>query len=324
MREIIKKIVFALAPILDIIFLPITFIGAICFRVIRETGIQRFRVSRFIFNTVGVFPIRNHYYEPEFATAYLRDQLSKPRYLPAIDLRTQDQLELVSRFTYGAELNAFPREKPGELRYYYNNPNFVAGDSESLYNVIRYFKPSRIVEIGSGFSTLMAVEARKKNKSENPSYSCEHTCIEPFEIPWLEQLDCKIVRKMVQDIDLSFFSSLQPNDILFIDSSHMIRPSGDVLKEYLEILPLVKPGVIVHIHDIFTPRNYPKEWVVDEVKFWNEQYLLEAFLSFNNRFKVLLAMNYLRHTYPDKIASAFPVMAGEKDSEPGSFWIIAS
>lgn len=94
---------------------------------------------------------------------------------------------------------------------------------------------------------------------------------------WLEEVGVSVVRKKVEEVELSFFSRLQGNDILFIDSSHIICPQGDVLFEYLELLPSLNKGVIVHVHDIFSPKNYLKQWLQDEIWFWNEQYLLEAF-----------------------------------------------
>lgn len=107
---------------------------------------------------------------------------------------------------------------------------------------------------------------------------------------------------------MEIFGELEENDILFIDSSHMIRPEGDVLFEYLEILPSLAKGVIVHIHDIFSPRNYPKQWLVDEVRFWNEQYFLEAFLSHNRSGKIIAALNYLQHNHPETLKSVAPYL----------------
>lgn len=99
-----------------------------------------------------------------------------------------------------------------------------------------------------------------------------------------------MIRQGVEDVDKSLFSELGKDDILFIDSSHIIRPQGDVLFEYLELLPVLRAGVIVHVHDIFSPREYPKELVMDEVKFWNEQYLLEAFLTSNHEWRIVGAL----------------------------------
>jgi hypothetical protein len=120
-------------------------------------------------------------------------------------------------------------------------------------------------------------------------------------------------------VDRAVFDSLQEGDLLFIDSSHVIRPQGDVLCEYLELLPRLNPGVIVHIHDIFTPRDYLKEWVVDKVRFWNEQYLLEAFLSGNSSWKIVAALNFLRHDHYSELQRAVPTL--DQRSTPTSFYI---
>ena len=128
-----------------------------------------------------------------------------------------------------------------------------------------------------------------------------------------------MIRKKVEDIELSYFSQLQNNDLLFIDSSHIIRPQGDVLFEYLELLPSLNTGVIVHLHDIFSPKNYPKQWLQDSVYFWNEQYLLEAFLSHNSSWKIIAALNFLCSNHYKKLKSVAPFLT--PDREPGSFYI---
>jgi hypothetical protein len=138
-------------------------------------------------------------------------------------------------------------------------------------------------------------------------------------MPWLEEAGVSVVRKKVEEVELSFFSQLQENDILFIDSSHIIRPRGDVLFEYLELLPSLNTGVIVHVHDIFSPKNYLKQWLQDEIRFWNEQYLLEAFLSHNSSWKIVAALNYLHHNHYEKFKLVAPYLRPER--EPGSFYI---
>ncbi|WP_217371889.1 class I SAM-dependent methyltransferase [Spirosoma rhododendri] len=167
----------------------------------------------------------------------------------------------------------------------------------------------------------MAINAIARNHHDDPTYSCEHICIEPYKMPWLEQTNVTVQRAKVEDVDRSVFTSLQAGDILFIDSSHIIRPQGDVLTEYLEILPILNVGVRVHIHDIFTPCDYLHEWVYKEHFLWNEQYLLEAFLSFNRSFKIIGAVNYLKHHYPDLLLANCPILATQPHREPGSFWI---
>ena len=177
----------------------------------------------------------------------------------------------------------------------------------------------RIIEIGSGHSTLIACDATKRNLEESPDAICQHTCIEPFEAKWLEGADVTILRRRLEEVDSGIFRELEAGDLLFIDSSHVIRPQGDVLVEYLEILPTLQNGVIVHVHDIFSPRDYPDEWRRDRIWLWNEQYLLEAFLSGNRAWKVLAALNLLKHRHFDALRRVCPYV--RPDREPGSFYI---
>ena len=309
----------------DILASPIVFIGSIILKVIRQIGIEKMPVSRKIFDTIGVFPIVDHYYEPLFKKDQISKSLRDDRFLISIDFNEKEQLDLLDQFDYNNELLNFPMEKPNnslEPIFYYNNPNFKSGDAEYLYNIVRLFKPSRIIEIGSGFSTLIAHEAVMKNEKENSDYSCNHICIEPYQRNWLEKIGVNVIRKRVESIDIEIFARLNRNDILFIDSTHIIKPQGDVLYEYLQILPSLNSGVIIHIHDIFTPKDYLDEWILDEVKFWNEQYLLEAFLSYNYEFKIIGALNFLSHRYLKELSSKCPIYSKESSTrEPGSMWL---
>jgi hypothetical protein len=269
---------------------------------------------------IGVWPIIDHYYEPLFNPKHLRYSLRKERFLPGINFNDSEQLEILKKFSYNNELLKFPVNKTNYNReYYYNIVSFSFGDAEYLYNMIRLFKPKRIIEIGSGSSTLMARNAINKNNSETSDQYCEHICIEPYEQPWLEEIGVKVIRKKVEDVGLDIFKTLNENDILFIDSSHIIRPQGDVLFEYFEILPSLNKGVIIHIHDIFTPRDYLDEWFSE--KFWNEQYLLEAFLTYNKNFKIIGATNYLSHKYNELFSSKCPIYK-IKNGIPSSFYIV--
>ena len=275
-----------------------------------------------IFMQEGILPVADHYYQPLInPKKHLTKSLRDDRGLPALDLNVAEQLSLLGTFHYNEELLKFPLHKKEERRYYYENGWYTAGDAEFLYNMIRHYKPHRIIEIGSGYSTLMAVAALQQNNAEDGSIA-EHFCIEPHEQPWLEQTGVTVIRKQVETLDQSFFLQLEANDILFIDSSHMIRPQGDVLFEYLEILPILKAGVIVHVHDIFTPKDYPEEWIYQKHLLWNEQYLLEAFLSFNSAFRVIGSLNYLAHHHKQALDDKCPVFATQAGKEPGAFWFI--
>lgn len=315
----LKKSILWLAPIADAALFPVVYLSAWFLKNIRRAGVEELPFCKRALLSVGVFPIRNHYYEPQFDFRNTKTPFSQDRSLPGIDWNVSEQLAMLESFTFSDEVAHTPVEKPSQFGFYVNNGSFGAGDAEYWYQLIRSKKPARIFEIGSGNSTLMAINAIRKNHDENPAYNCKHICIEPYEMPWLEGSGVSVIRQKVEDIDVGFFSELQENDILFIDSSHVIRPQGDVLFEYLELLPTLNKGVIVHVHDIFSPKNYLTKWLVDEVKFWNEQYLLEAFLSHNNQWKIVGALNYLQHNHHDKLSGIAPFLA--RTNQPGSFYI---
>jgi len=315
MKKIIKKII----PTIDVILMPVVYLSAWLLKIIRKIGIQRLPICKNTLLNVGVFPIRNHYYEPQFDYRDSEIDFSKNRVLKGINWDVSSQLRLLESFNFSEELKDTPQEKTTSLEFHFNNGAFESGDAEYWYQLIRVKKPRKIYEIGSGNSTLIAINAINKNYNDDLNYKCEHICIEPYEMPWLESTNVSVIRKKVEDMELSFFSQLQKDDILFIDSSHIIRPGGDVLFEYLELLPSLNKGVIVHIHDIFSPRSYLKEWMKDNVLFWNEQYLLEAFLSCNSEWRIIGALNYLHHNHYEKLHLVAPFL--KPDREPGSFYI---
>lgn len=261
-----------------------------------------------------------HYYEPTYRAADLQEAPVVERNLPAIDLNIALQLELLERCRFTGELQEIPIDVPRLGRFGFQNGNYSFGDAEMLYNIIRLIRPSRIVEIGSGMSTLIARLAIDVNAQEG-FQPPDHVCIEPYEAPWLESAGVTVRRERVEDAELALFEHLGTDDILFIDSSHVIRPNGDVLREYLEILPRIAPGVWIHVHDVFTPRDYPATWVREERRLWNEQYLLEAFLSHNSDFEVVCALNWLHHNHRAELAAACPMLGAHPLAEPGAFWI---
>lgn len=325
MKRILKNS--ALQRTSDILLSPLTLLGSLWFKYVRSASPKNMGLSERIFMKVGVLPINDHYYQPLInPRKHLGKQLNEDRLLPGIDWNVEEQLSLLNKFNYIDELKSIPKEKKdaGTLQYYYNNSSYRSGDGEFLYNMIRYFKPKRVIEIGCGYSTMLAVQAETKNAAEDQAHKCKHICIEPYEMPWLEQLQVEVIRQKVEDVDTSLFSRLEANDILFIDSSHMIRPQGDVLFEFFQILPKLNKGVLVHVHDIFSPKDYPAEWIFDKHCFWNEQYLLEAFLMFNTQFRIIGALNFLKHNYHTAFAAKCPNSGTLPDDEPGSFWMIRS
>jgi hypothetical protein len=314
-----KKMILGFLPVADFLLAPFVYPSAWLLKNVRRAGVQNLPICKNALMKIGVFPIRDHYYEPQFDNRKTKQPLSQDRILPGIDWNTTEQIRFLAAFSFSQELADIPQKKVNTLDFYLNNGPFESGDAEYWYQLIRSIKPKRIFEVGSGNSTLMAIKAIRKNHEQEPNYKCKHVCIEPYEMPWLEETGVSVVRKKIEDIELSFFSELEENDILFIDSSHIIRPQGDVLFEYLELLPTLNKGVIVHVHDIFSPKNYPKQWLEDEIRFYNEQYLLEAFLSHNSSWKILGALNYLHHNHYNELKSIAPFLT--PDREPGSFYI---
>lgn len=315
----LDNFIFKLIPSIDIFLTPFVYFFGIIFKKIRKIGVHKFPRCKKIFMNIGVFPIIDHYFEPLFDAKKLRHPLSDNRILPGINWNVDEQLNILSQFSFNNEIIDLPTSKPEKTEFYINNGAFISGDAEYWYNLIRLKKPKTIIEIGSGHSTLMAIKAVTKNGEADSSYQCNIICIEPYEKPWLENLNVSVIRERVETIAIDFFLQLQQDDILFIDSSHIIRPQGDVLFEYLEVLPSLNKGVIVHIHDIFSPKDYLKQWVFDEVKLWNEQYLLEAFLTHNSDWKIIGALNFLHHNYFDSLKDKCRYL--EKEREPGSFYI---
>lgn len=260
-----------------------------------------------------------HFYQPIPDTQSLPETLwNRPSELVGIDMNDAMQLDLLRNHfpKFRPEYDLFPVKPTGEAgRFYSNNGLFDGTDALVAYCMIRHFQPRLIIEVGSGFSSLIAAEAIAKNKNS------ALICIEPFPqdflrrgFPGLQSL----IEKRVEEIDYGFFSQLDCGDILFIDSSHTIRIGGDVNYLFLEVLPRLKPGVIVHVHDIFFPFDYRRDWVLDELRFWTEQYLLQAFLSFNSDFEVLMANHYLAHYYLEDFKRTFPHSPWWSG---GSFWM---
>lgn len=224
MKEAIKRIFDKTTWVIDIVILPFVLFSAIVLKFLRRRGIKRFPFSRKILLNVGVYPIRDHYYEPLFDPKHLRKPLFDERILPGIDWNEDEQLAMLNMFNFQREFETIPDKYVSDTEFHFGNGTFESGDAEYWYNIIRLKKPKRIIEIGSGNSTKMARLAIKANTNLDPAYQCRHICIEPYEMPWLEKIGVEVLRKKVEDMDISFFGQLEAGDILFIDSSHMIRP----------------------------------------------------------------------------------------------------
>jgi len=252
----------------------------------RKFGSHKLPFSKKILNYIGIFPITNHYYEPQFDFSKLKRNLYKNRSFPGIDFNLKKQLKNLSNLIYKNELIELNlKKKTPNFNFNIKNEFFEHRDAEIYYKLIRNIKPKNILEIGSGQSTLIALEAIKKNKNID-KINTKINCVEPYENTWLDNFNIKIIRKKIEDLHTNYYLGLKSGDILFIDSSHMIRPQGDVLKIFFEIIPKLKKGVIIHIHDIFTPKDYPEKWLINEHRFWNEQYLVKALMMNKNRYEI--------------------------------------
>jgi len=287
---------------------------------------QFIRKSFPLWEKLGFHITPNDFSAPIPDTRTLNDDLWQTQSeLLGIDINEQGQVDLLSRFSskFKGEYESFPRSKTSvPYLYYVDNRSFLSVDGEVLYCMIRYFKPRKIFEVGSGNTTYLCAQAVLRNKEES-GRECELIAIDPYPrdvlkigFPGLS----KLISAKVQDIPLSEFGKLTENDILFIDSSHVLKIGSDVQYEYLEVLPRLKKGVIIHAHDIFLPAEYPKEWIFREHWFWTEQYLLQAFLMFNDSFEVLWAGSYMHLKHPEKLEKAFSSYKRDK-SWPGSLWI---
>jgi predicted O-methyltransferase YrrM len=203
------------------------------------------------------------------------------------------------------------------------NGSFGPVDAEVLYAMVRHLAPRRIVELGSGHSTLISARAAQANHSEGTPtrlVACEPYPSEILRrgVPGLDEL--REVR--AEEIPLGVFEDLAADDVLFIDTTHTVKMGGEVTRLVLDVLPRLAAGVVVHFHDIFLPWNYPRQLVEPNAYYWSEQYLLQAFLACNERYEVMLANHLLARTEPQRLQRTIP-SAARRGNWPSSFWIRA-
>jgi hypothetical protein len=275
----------------------------------------------------GLHIVPVHFYTPIPHAQVLPENLWTNRNeLPGLDLQMAAALDLVRSLAqdYQTEYNTFsfnPTSDP--QRFYVANSAYSCGDAELLYGMIRRSKPQQIVEVGSGYTTLLIAEAILRNCQEQPGSVCEFTAIEPYPPDYLSPLPAGVTRMYtspVQAIDRKVFTNLVDGDILFIDSSHVSAIGSDVNALYLDVLPRLAAGVFVHIHDIFIPYEYPRNWIRSARFYWNEQYLLNAFLLFNRDFEVLLPTHAVFRNHRLDLEQWIP-SCRRPASCPSSFWI---
>lgn len=230
-----------------------------------------------------------------------------------IDVRAEEQLALLQA------LAAFPVPAGAEAAsagYDPDNDQFPPHDARLLYAMLRHLRPRRMVEVGSGWSTTVTAAAIRDG-----DLGTELTCIEPYPREFLRAMGDEITlrEEKVEHTPAKIFDALGEGDVLFIDSSHVAKTGSDVVHLFLEILPSLADGVIVHVHDIFLPEDYPVGWVRNGFN-WNEQYLLQAYLIGNARARVLAMNRWLGLRHPGAVTGAL----GTMELNGSSFWFATS
>jgi len=242
-----------------------------------------------------------------------------PEFIPGIELNSDKQLKLLDEFyKYYIEL-PFTDNKSSKLRYFYLNPSYSYSDAIILHCMIRHLKPKMLIEVGSGYSSCVTLDTNEiffdnkiRCKFIDPYPDLLKSLIKPEDNAKIE-----IIGKKLQEVPLEVFKELKAQDILFIDSTHVSKLNSDVNYLIHEIFPILNSGVYIHIHDVVYPFEYPKEWFL-EGRAWNEQYILRAFLVFNQKFEIVFFNTYVEYLFKDKIINKFPLLF---KNTGGSIWI---
>ena len=269
---------------------------------------------------IGLDVVRHDYHSPipdldRLPAEYFTD----PHPLPGVAWDLDAQAAFLEG-VLGEHLAAFPYPRRARSGFRLDNDSYESVDAETLWAMVRFLKPSRIIELGSGFTTLLLAGAVEANAREGRP--AELRVYDPYprklfgpELPGLTEL----VPQSALDIPLERFLELESADVLFVDTTHTVKAGSEVNRIVLDILPRLQPGVVVHFHDVFLPYEYPERWLREQRWFWAEQYLLQAFLTLNDSFEVVLAANALVQALPDRVAAAIPSF--DPGVQPGAFWI---
>lgn len=265
-----------------------------------------------------------HFYSPvtnrDEILSRQSDIFAQPaRTISGIDLRESAQLELLeSLLPFYGDL-PFQDKANGKVRFCFENPAYSYSDAVLLYCMLRYLRPANVIEIGCGYSSLCMLETSKLFLDDSVRFEF----IEPYpallkSLLSADELSRVVIHeKPLQEVPLTTFEKLASGDILFIDSTHISKTGSDVNREFFDILPVLNPGVLVHIHDIFYPFEYPREWVL-EGRSWNEAYLLRAFLQFNIEFEIVLFNTFLAEFHSQVLAEKMPLCGKGKGA---SIWL---
>ena len=263
----------------------------------------------------GVHIVPVHYYTPlanPIALSKTKELWAKKSSLPGVDIDLGEQVENLRKICL-----PFQSEYQGNRAYLSAinqryGPGYGYIEAQAFHGILRSIKPRRLIEVGSGVSTYCALQALQKNREESGS-DFSVTCIEPYPSDTLKATpDVELISDFVQKVPIETFSNLKENDILFIDSSHTVKPGGDVNYLFLEILPRLNPGVIVHVHDIYFPYDYPRT-VLDSYLQWMETSLLRAFLIHNRKARIIFCLSHLHYDRQKALLDVFPEYQPQAD-----------
>jgi hypothetical protein len=236
-----------------------------------------------------------------------------------MDLNTEGQRRLLGELARFYPEMPFGDTPPAGGRYSFAQDYYCHSDAIYLYSLLRHLRPRRLIEVGSGHSSAAALDTSERFLGG----AVEFTFIEPFAqrlksvLKPEETARCRLIEKPVQEVPLAVYDALEANDILLIDSSHVSKAGSDVNHLFFHVLPRLKPGVVVHVHDIFFPFEYPEGWL-REGRAWNEAYLLRAFLQNNSAYEVLLFGDYAGRHFREFLAEQMPLCL---KNTGGAFWM---
>lgn len=271
----------------------------------------------------ALFP-EGHFYSPVVDTDEAERDKARIwpglRDIPGINMQEDAHRRLLSGdFPTLLTGYVYPDDGPADedLSFYYErNSQFGWLDSRALFCLMQMIRPARIIEVGSGYSSLLMSDVNARFLEGRTQISCIEPYPRPFLVRGADSGSFTLIRQRVQEIDPALFDTLVDGDILFIDSSHVCKTGSDVTHLFLNVLPKLAPGVYVHVHDVFLPEDYRQDWVLDENRCWNEQYLLQALLAENPNFEVVFGSYYAYRRFPELVSAAtgLPPFGGS------SFW----
>jgi hypothetical protein len=280
-----------------------------------------YRDFRRLLARLGLQVVVKSFYSPiPDLTRIPRSVWERESELAGIHFDLEQQLgDLAELRPYLAEFRPPEQASGDSSSYFLDNGSYGRVDADVLYGIVRASKPKRIIELGSGYTTLVAAQACLENEREGAAV--EYAAFDPFPgvvrpgLPGLTEL----TRAPAEELPAERFAELGTNDLLIVDTTHTVKLGGDVNHVVLDLLPRLGSGVLVHFHDIFLPWEYPRKWAEDYGLYWNEQYLLQAFLSMNDDFEIACALYALARRRLDELRELIP--SWRDDAVPGAFWI---